>query len=198
MSKGIYRLGICASILAVICAICGLAAGLPEARADALSAVLHQGSYVCYVCILWVLAGLLGLVYFFKGGVKKLAPLYKVSLWAFLFSVTANILYISANAARRDAVTWGIAGSIVCQMLLLVTFACVLLLAYAPNLGKKRSILLANLAVLSVLASSFFGAAAAGIGHGLIANGFAKGDLIIMIHLMVLAKYEDKDARGTV
>lgn len=81
-------------------------------------------------------------------------------------------------------------------MVLLVSYSAVLILTFAPNLGKRYSLILASIAAVAELIIMMI-AVVEGVTPGVI-GGFITNILMITIfYLMVEAKYMDKDARGT-
>lgn len=80
-------------------------------------------------------------------------------------------------------------------MVLLVSYSAVLILTFAPNLGKRYSLILASIAAVAELIIMMI-AVVEGVTPGVI-GGFITNILMITIfYLMVEAKYMDKDARG--
>jgi hypothetical protein len=80
-------------------------------------------------------------------------------------------------------------------MVLLVSYSAVLILTFAPNLGKRYSLILASIAAVAELIIMMM-AIVEGVTPGVI-GGFITNILMITIfYLMVEAKYMDKDARG--
>lgn len=81
-------------------------------------------------------------------------------------------------------------------MVLLVSYSAVLILTFAPNLGKRYSLILASIAAVAELIIMMI-AVVEGVTPGVI-GGFITNILMITIfYLMVEAKYMDKDARGS-
>ena len=199
MKKVPHTIGIFVTFSAIISIVCGLAASLPEAMAGELSSVTHQTFYVLFTFALGLASAGCGLAYFLAGGTKKAAPLYKFSVWIFFHYILTLALYLFTIVARCPGLTGKtLSGCILSQACILATFACTAILAFAPNLGKRRSLFLATMAVLTNAVPCVFGLVNVGTGEGVLGNSVFRLDLIIAMYLMVVAKYEDKDARGTV
>ena len=199
MNKIIYKLGLCMGIFATIEAVAGIIVGLVYSQNIAAMGIIRPNLYTICMELCGITSAICGLVYFVKGASKKVALLYKISFFAFLLLNVENILYMITICARSGAEnSQSVAGYIFSTTLLLVVFSCVLLLAFAPNLGKKRSIVLATISIIAVIAPVILGLVVKGISNGFLVNMLLKIELIVMLHMMVYAKYEDKDARGTI
>ena len=186
-------------IFATIEAIAGIIVGLVYSQNIAALGIIRPDVYIICNEFYGIVAAVCGLAYFFKGASKKAALLYKISFLAFLLLIVGNILYLITISARMGTEdSQSVAGYIFSTTLLLVVFSCILLLAFAPNLGKKRSIALATISIFAVIAPTILGLVVKGISNGFVVNMLLKIELIVMLHMMVYAKYVDKDARGTV
>ena len=199
MNKIIRKLGICMGIMAAIVAIVGLVLGIMHSQNIAALGINRPNVYIVCMELLGIITAICGLIYFLKGASKKVALLYKISFFTFLLMIAGNILYTVTISARIGTIdTQSVAGYIFSITLLLVVFSCILLLTCAPNLGKKRSIILATISIIAVIAPTIIGLTVIGTFNGFLVNMVLKIELIVMLHMMVYAKYDDKDARGTI
>lgn len=81
-------------------------------------------------------------------------------------------------------------------MVLLVSYSSVLILTFAPNLGKRYSLILACIAAVSELIIMMM-SVVGGVTPGVIGSFITSILMITIFYLMVEAKYMDKDARGS-
>ena len=144
-----------------------------------------------------IIALVFAFIYIMKNAVKEAAPFYKGFFIAFLLMnfLYGVSLFISAHLC-------GAPGEI--PILFLVAFifwligsTAVLYLAFAPNLGKNRSLTLAIIAAAAFLAPVFVS-----LFHdfyeGMLFRNIAKILMVFLLYLLILAKYQNKDTRDAV
>ena len=155
--------------------------------------VLVQNAWV--PLILSVIAQICALIYLLKDANKQAAIFYKGFTCSFL------LLYIHFFVMTLYSVPYApkdrLALLYLFLVILLVGYSAILLLTFAQNQGKKRSLTLAAIAAVMELAMIFF-FVAEGISAAMVCSFAAKMLMILLLYLMVEAKYQDKEARGTI
>ena len=144
--------------------------------------------------ILTVFALVCAFIYISKDAGKQAAMFQKLFAGSFLvmyiYYFHMLVFLIPFGSMKQQAVIH------LFIMVLLVSYSAVLILTFAPNLGKRYSLILASIAAVAELIIMMI-AVVEGVTPGVI-GGFITNILMITIfYLMVEAKYMDKDARGS-
>ena len=138
-----------------------------------------------WILLLSIFALIFGFVYFLKGYGKQAAVFYMVFMALF-----AVISLLTVIAASRK----GLPLSVVTEI---IVFAVIVVLAVRENTGKKISLLLTSVMMAAQVVHMVYTI----VVHTSAAAVYMAIVLAILAAtagLMVLAKYRDKDARGTV
>ena len=146
-----------------------------------------SNTYSLIAIVLQLFAYCAALNYAFKGYKKDAAKSYRHFLYAFALSIIATM--ISASMRGKAPMRANI-----CAFISLV---CVMALAYTKDIGKTRSYAFA----LVALASSVINLAGQLIRSGLTYKGLlvtlSEFILCMVLFVFVIAKYRDKQERGT-
>ncbi|MCR4590871.1 MAG: hypothetical protein K5668_08630 [Lachnospiraceae bacterium] len=137
------------------------------------------------------------LIYILKEGTKKMAFFYKGYIYTYLISQVIFILSVLGGSYSVLTPNGIPPRMIVIFMSWIIEYSMLLFLAFAPNLGKRISLLLAFIAaVMNIcIIVMFFNL---GFSMSILLRNISKILMIILLYLMVVAKYRDKDARGTI
>ena len=136
------------------------------------------------------------LIYILKGGTKKVAFFYKGFLALYIVS---HIVFIISTLVGSYSVISPDAKPIRMIILFLawiIEYSVLLFLAFAPNLGKHISLLLALVAVIMniCIVAMFF---KLGFSISILLRNISRILMIVLLYLLVIAKYIDKEKRGT-
>ena len=140
-------------------------------------------------------------IYLYKGSGKRAAIYYKIALYLFLLSSLITVVVSILNRAR-NSISFVIGSAVVS----LVGFILVAIVAFVPNLGKKKSLdlcganyCLREFVFVTVLLLMFF------VPDGrydrslsTVIKPFAEAVLSAIIFVNTIYKYIDKENRHTV
>lgn len=138
-----------------------------------------------WILLLSIFALIFGFVYFLKGYGKQAAVFYMVFMA--IFAVVSLLTVIAASKK-------GLPLSVIMEI---IVFAVIVVLAVRENTGKKVSLILTTV----MMAAQVVHLINTVMNHTSVASVYMAIVLAILAAtagLMVLAKYRDKDARGTV
>ncbi|MCR5790421.1 MAG: hypothetical protein K6G83_11100 [Lachnospiraceae bacterium] len=143
-----------------------------------------------------VISLIFALIYILKDGTKKAAFYYKgflffclISQIVFILSVFVGSYSVLASGKMQPLL-------IVFLLAWIIEYSMLLLLAFARDLGKKNSLILALFAVIMniCIIVLFF---TLGFSLSILLRNASKILIIVLLYLLVVVKYKDKDARGT-
>lgn len=142
-----------------------------------------------FACIFNIVALLSAMHYIVRGYTKDSAKYYKVFAGLFALSSLVSLLYMYVDA---EDTLFQVASTA-------VIFGLIIILAVAPNLGKKRSLILCGIAIVIRLADlivAFFTVKESAWPLWMIyMSYFSQLVLAVLLGIMNYAKYLDKAAR---
>lgn len=155
--------------------------------------MLTQRAWVPF--ILTVVALICAFIYVSKDAKKEAAIYHKVFAGSFL----VTYIYFFHMLIVLLPLVKGNQQAIVHLFILdlLVSYSAILILTFAPNLGKRYSLILASIAVIADFII-FMISVIEGVSPGVVCSFIANILMIAIFYLMIEAKYMDKDARGTI
>ena len=135
------------------------------------------------------------LVYILKDGTKKAAFFYKGFIFTYLVSQVIFILSVIGGSYPVLSTDKVPIRMIILLMAWIIEYSMLLFLAFVPNLGKRKSLILALVAVVMniCIIIMFF---KLGFSLSILLRNISKILIILLLYLLVVAKYKDKDARG--
>ena len=140
-------------------------------------------------------------IYLYKGSGKRAAIYYKSALYLFLLSSLITVV-VSFMHRNRTSPSFVVASAVVA----LIGFILVALVAFVPNLGKKRSLYLCGanyclrefVFVIVLLLMFFVPSGAYDRSLSVVIKPFAEAVLSAIIYINTVYKYIDKENRHTV
>ncbi len=141
------------------------------------------------------IALIFALIYIQKEGTKKVAFFYKGFIFTYLVPQVVFILSVLGGSYSVITPNGIPPRMIIIFMAWIIEYSMLLFLAFVPNLGKSKSLLLAFIAaVMNIcIIAMFF---KLGFSLSILLRNASKILMILLLYLMVVAKYRDKDARG--
>ena len=143
-----------------------------------------------------VISLVFALIYILKDGTKKVAFFYKGFLFFYLVSQVVFILSVFVGSYSVLSSGGTKPRMIFILLAWIIEYSMLLFLAFAHDLGKKKSLILALFAVIMniCIVVLFFHL---GFSLSILLRNISKILTIVLLYLLVVVKYKDKDARGT-
>lgn len=147
----------------------------------------------------WIAVSIEALIYFAKGGRKEDSRFFKAFAWTFMLGFVFNMLIMVVTPLQitNENLQSNAVGAGAIFVLEIIAYSCFLLLAYSKDLGVVKSARLSYVAVINMLIIIFIQIILMSGLIPVLVEQIARLCLIIVYSNIFVAKYEDKEARGT-